>query len=77
MERKTFVASALKSVSGLQEWSQGNSRIENVFQQFFPNSYTDDVSAMTNAYHNYKRKYIKHISFNPDGENLSKVIPFN
>ena len=42
----------------------------------FPNSSSngkiDDLRAFTKAYHDYKRKYVKHLSFTPDGEFLSK-----
>ena len=37
----------------------------------------EDESKLTKAYHNYKRKYVKHLSFNPKEENLSKVICIN
>ena len=34
----------------------------------------DDVIKLTKAYHMYKRKYVKHISFNSKEENLSKAL---
>ena len=34
----------------------------------------DDVATLTKAYHKYKRDYVKHISFDPVAENLSKRI---
>ena len=32
------------------------------------------VDSLTRIYHNYKREYVKHLSFNPGTENLSKYI---
>ena len=32
----------------------------------------DIVKSITAKYHKYKRDYVKHMSFNPDDENLSK-----
>ena len=34
----------------------------------------DGVKSFTESYHKYKREYVKHISFNPEEENLSKCI---
>ena len=47
-------------------------------QELFPSSSADEnekedtIVLLTEAYHNYKRKYVKHLSFTPDGEFLSK-----
>ena len=38
------------------------------------NEKVDNILVLTQAYHNYKRKYVKHLSFNPEKENLSKDI---
>ena len=47
-------------------------------QQMFPNLSVDEesesVHSLTMIYHNYKRKYVKHLSFNPKLENHSKSI---
>ena len=47
-------------------------------QQMFPNLSADEesesVDSLTMIYHNYKRKYVKHLFFNPKLENLSKYI---
>ena len=47
-------------------------------QQMFPNLSADEesesVDSLTMIYHNYKRKYVKNLSFNPKLENLSKYI---
>ena len=32
---------------------------------------------LTKAYNNYKRKYVKHLTFKPKEENLGKVIPID
>ena len=49
-----------------------------VLQQMFLNSSADekfgDVMTLTKAYHKYKREYVKHASFNPGEENLSKNL---
>ena len=65
------------NISGLQEWGQGSKRIEAVFQQMFPKSSSDEkkgeMSMFTKAYHNYKRKYVRHLTFNPEEQNLSMI----
>ena len=33
----------------------------------------DTILLLTEAYHNYKRKYVRHLSFNPEKQNLSMV----
>ena len=47
-----------------------------VLQQLFPDSSAegtaDDIETLTNTYQRYKREYVKHISFDPYGDNLSK-----
>ena len=64
--------------SVLQKTGQGAKRIEAVLQRMFPsssaNKKADEVKALTEAYHNYKREYVKHLSFTPEGENLSELI---
>ena len=54
------------------EWLQEELSV--ALQQIFPNSSADETEAltMTKAYHAYKRGYVKHISFDPEAENLSK-----
>ena len=32
----------------------------------------DDLKSLTDAYHKYKREYVKHLSFNPVGDDHSK-----
>ena len=32
----------------------------------------DDVKSLTKKYHKYKRKYVKHLSFNPEEKKYSK-----
>ena len=55
---------------------QGKQHIDAVFQELFPNPSADekafDVTALTTAYHNYKRKYVKQVVFTPEEENLSE-----
>ena len=64
--------------SVLQKTGQGAKRIEAVLQRMFPSSSTNEkvgkMKALTEAYHNYKREYVKHLSFTTEGENLSKFI---
>ena len=40
------------------------------------NEKEDTVLLLTEAYHNYKRKYVKHLTSNPKEKNLSKDLPF-
>ena len=64
----------------MQGPGQGIEGVDAVFQQLFPNwadEKASDVLLLTKAYHNFKRKYVKHLSFNPKEENLSKVIVIN
>ena len=69
------------SQSGLQETGQGAKQIEAVLQQMFPasspNEKVDKMKALTEAYHNYKMGFVKHLSFNPEGGNLSKFISYD
>ena len=64
--------------SGLYEWTLGNKQIETAFEVFFTHSSADgkldEMLVLTKAYHNYKKKYVKHLSFNDEHEFLSKVI---
>ena len=60
-------------------WSYGQSeskeRLYDALQQMFPFSADDredEVKSLTEKYHQYKRKYVKHLGFNPKEENLSK-----
>ena len=34
----------------------------------------DKVKSLTESYHKYKREYVKHLSFNPNNENLSECF---
>ena len=55
--------------SGSQE------RLHAVLQQMFPTSAddeVDDVKSLTDSYHKYKNRYVKHLGFNPANENLCK-----
>ena len=57
----------------------GNQRIQAVLQDMFPDSLADDkngiVEKLTEAYHNYKQRYVKHLSFVPEGDILSERKP--
>ena len=59
------------------ELGKANKRFD-VLQQMFPDLSADEesksVDSLTRIYHNYKREYVKHLSFNPGTENLSKYI---
>ena len=41
------------------------------------NDEEDSILLQTEAYHNYKRKYLKHLSFKPKGEKVGKFIVTN
>ena len=67
------------TISGFQtisrELGQGNAQIEALLQKMFANSTADEnvnVKTLTEAYHMYKKNYLKHGSFTPEGENLCK-----
>ena len=59
------------------ELGKANKRFD-VLQQMFPDLSADEesksVDSLTRIYHNYKREYVKHLSFNPGTENLSKYL---
>ena len=61
-----------------KELGQGNERIDAVFQKLFPDSsedeIVDDVERLTKAYTNYKRDYLRHLTFTPERESLSIVL---
>ena len=62
----------------MQQTGQGVKGIDAVLHRMFPssseNEKADKVKALTEAYHNYKREYVRHLSFTPEGENLSKLL---
>ena len=63
----------------LQKFEQDDELLRPL-QELFPSSSADEnekedtLLLLTEAYHNYKRKYLKHLSFNPKGEKLGKFI---
>ena len=65
-------------ISGWPELAQGKERIDAAFPELFPRSEAKEtafsVTAMTEAYHKYKREYVKHVTFTPEGESLSKYL---
>ena len=56
----------------------GDDEIHHFFQELFPSPSTNEqhehMLVLTKAYHNYKSKYVRHLSFNPKGEYLGKAI---
>ena len=62
----------------MQKYGQDD-ELHQSLQELFPSSSTDekleDMMVLTKAYHKYKRKYAKHLSFNSRGKKLSKVFP--
>ena len=53
------------------------SEVKEHLLQMFPISAdekVDEVKSFTESYHKYKREYVKHLSFNPEEENLSMSI---
>ena len=73
---KYLLCSCIKmNISGLKEWGQGSKRIEAVFQEMFPTSSSEDGTLIfSETYRKYKRNYVRHLSFNPENQNLSMVI---
>ena len=61
--------------NGVEYW-EGEEYKERIvaLQQKIPTSdrEVNDVEWLTEIYHKYKRKYVKHICFDPREENLSK-----
>ena len=61
-------------------WSQYESkdRMIAALQQMFPAALTErklkDVIRLTETYHNYKKEYVKHLSFDPNNGNHSKLL---
>ena len=59
---------------GLNYWEGGS---KERIQQMFPTptkEEEDGAKSFMESYHKYKREYVKHLSFNPKEENLSKCI---
>ena len=61
-----------------QQWSQGNEDTDAAIQELYQNPLADekivDITSATKAYHKYKKEYVKHLSFSPEEESLSKFI---
>ena len=61
-----------------QEWTQVNEGTDAAIQELFQNPSAVekivDIPLLTKAYHNYKKEYVKHLSFSPEEESLSKFI---
>ena len=56
---------------------ESQERLNVALQQMFPASTdgkADEVNSVSESYHKYKRKYVNHICFNADNENLSKFL---
>ena len=64
----------------LQKFEQDDELLRPL-QELFPGSSADEnekedtIVLLTEAYYNYKRKYVKHLTFNPKEKNLSKDLP--
>ena len=60
----------------VEDWKEGNARLQATIQNMFPNTWSDDkvddVMALTAAYLKYKKEYVKHLSFDREEGNLSK-----
>ena len=56
---------------------QAIERIDAGLQQLFPtsaaNEKLNELKMKTEKYHQYKMDYVRHLSFTPEGENLSKL----
>ena len=66
------------NILGWPVLAQGKQRIDTALPKLFPNSEANEiafnVTAMTEAYHKYKREYVKLVAFTPEGESLSKYL---
>ena len=53
-------------------------RIDAGLQQLFPtfaaNEKVNNLKTLAEEYHQYKMDYVRHLSFTPEGKNLSKLI---
>ena len=63
------------------EWKRRESEesLQVALQQMFLNSADekeDEVKSFTESYHKYKGEFLKHICFNPENENLSKLFVY-
>ena len=56
---------------------QAIERVDAGLQQLFPissaNEKLNDLKTLTEKYHQYKMDYVRHLSFTPEEENLSKL----
>ena len=61
----------------MRAMDQSLQRIYAGLQQTFPslstNEKVNNLKTLTEQYHKYKMDYVRHISFTPEGENLSKL----
>ena len=61
----------------MKAMDQSLKRIDAALQQLFPSWSANErvnVKRLTEAYHQYKMEYVRHFSFTPDKEILSKFI---
>ena len=70
--------SLTQELNGVYGWrgSKSKERFIANLQQMFPASVdkkVDDLKALTEQYHKYKKEYAKHLWFNPEEEHLSKL----
>ena len=60
--------------------TESKERLSIALQRMLSTSSADEkidiVKSLTESYHKYKREYVKHLSFNPEEENLSKYSNF-
>ena len=66
----------LTNLLGAMAWDEQESKDQMIsaLHQMFPalaESKMDEVTRLSEAYHKYKREYVKHLSFNPVSEDLS------
>ena len=56
----------------------GDDEIHQFFHDLFSSPSTNEqhehMLVLTKAYHSYKSKYVRHLSFNPKGEYLGRAI---
>ena len=82
-EERIVIINRNSCVLGLENLNQGVKRSNAVLQHLFPSTIKDEnfdiAKRLTKVYHNYKTKYLKHLSFDPEKERLSEynfAIPF-
>ena len=60
--------------NGVRVWKSKEriAALQEMFSVSSADQQVDEVDSLTEAYHKFKEEYVKHLSFDPDKEKLSK-----